>query len=514
MHSRFGWSIRFFPGLWWLGNVSTFVSSWCVLFLISLLIDRMLAYDFAVDGKIPSLACATTGGKILLHSPHEGAQYIGSQLPSIRMLNFNRKISSLASGCLNDKSGTPADLLLTGTAGNLLAYDVDRNADVFFRDCPDGVNSISQPLVLTGGNCSVLGFDNTGNEAFWTVTSDNISSLGLCDIDNDGVQELFVGSDDFEIRIFRQEELIGEISEADKVTQLLGIGTGKFGYGLANGTVGVYNSGKSRMWRVKTKHKPVSVISYDINNDGVMEVISGWSNGSFNVRHSDNGDVLFRATLPAQVAGLVRSDYRMDGKEQLLICTETGEVRGYIPADAELVASQMDSRFGAMALNSRQLEDSLDDKTVAPKSEDQRILDELQEKKLELVAELKRLELAAASNLQSKQSNNADSIAATALSYEFKPDPSGLLGLRVSAADPEIQIVNIIAFDTEGGNLEGSDVVVFSPLALGNSAVMTLKPIKNQNFELQIQVSDRLQFRILFVCLHRMVLFRHTSRLG
>jgi Bardet-Biedl syndrome 2 protein len=186
----------------------------------------MLAYDFAVDGKIPSLACATTGGKILLHSPHEGAQYIGSQLPSIRMLNFNRKISSLASGCLNDKSGTPADLLLTGTAGNLLAYDVDRNADVFFRDCPDGVNSIvigkfselSQPLVLTGGNCSVLGFDNTGNEAFWTVTSDNISSLGLCDIDNDGVQELFVGSDDFEIRIFRQEELIGEISEADKVT--------------------------------------------------------------------------------------------------------------------------------------------------------------------------------------------------------------------------------------------------------------------------------------------------------
>jgi hypothetical protein len=164
--------------------------------------------------------------------------------------------------------------------------------------------------------------------------------------------------------------------------------------------------------------------------------------------------------------------------------------------------------------HSRQLEDSLDDKTVAPKSEDQRILDELQEKKLELVAELKRLELAAASNLQSKQSNKADSIAATALSYEFKPDPSGLLGLRVSAADPEIQIVNIIAFDTEGGNLEGSDVVVFSPLALGNSAVMTLKPIKNQNFELQIQVLDRLQFRILFVCLHRMVLFRHTSRLG
>jgi Bardet-Biedl syndrome 2 protein len=413
------------------------------------------------------------------------------------MLNFNRKITSLAAGCLNDKGAVAYDLLLTGTQSNLLAYDVDRNSDVFFRDCPDGVNSIvtgklsalSQPLVLTGGNCSVLGFDNSGNEAFWTVTSDNISSLGLCDIDNDGKMELLVGSDDFEIRIFRQEELIGEISEADRVTQLLSVGTGKFGYGLANGTVGVYNGAKSRMWRVKTKHKPVSVISYDINNDGVMEIISGWSNGSFNVRNSDNGEVLFRATLPSQVAGIVRADYRMDEKEQLMVCTDTGEVRGYVPADAEMVAAQLDNRFSMATLNNHQLDDSLDDKTVAPRSEDQKILDELQERKLELLNELKRLETSSTAT-QPKQAT--DSLANATLSYQFKIEPQGHLGLRVTSADSEIQVVNMIAIDTEGGNLEGSDVIVFSPSVLSNTAVMALKPSKNQNFELQLQVPTRI----------------------
>jgi hypothetical protein len=34
----------------------------------------------------------------------------------------------------------------------------------------------------------VLGFDQEGNEAFWTVTADNISSLALCDVDSDGIQ--------------------------------------------------------------------------------------------------------------------------------------------------------------------------------------------------------------------------------------------------------------------------------------------------------------------------------------
>ena len=51
-----------------------------------------------VDGKSPSLACGTSGGKVLLHSPHEGTVGSDGNLPSVRFLNLNRKITSLAAG--------------------------------------------------------------------------------------------------------------------------------------------------------------------------------------------------------------------------------------------------------------------------------------------------------------------------------------------------------------------------------------------------------------------------------
>lgn len=53
--------------------------------------------SYTVDGKVPSIACATTGGKILIHSPHEVTNTDG-KLNAIRYLNLNRKITALAAG--------------------------------------------------------------------------------------------------------------------------------------------------------------------------------------------------------------------------------------------------------------------------------------------------------------------------------------------------------------------------------------------------------------------------------
>jgi Bardet-Biedl syndrome 2 protein len=54
------------------------------------------------DGKTPTLCCATTGGKILLHNPHEGEKNLANdgenRLPTVRYLNFNKKITSIAAG--------------------------------------------------------------------------------------------------------------------------------------------------------------------------------------------------------------------------------------------------------------------------------------------------------------------------------------------------------------------------------------------------------------------------------
>ena len=40
------------------------------------------------------------------------------------------------------------------------------------------------------------------------VTGDNVCSLALVDFDGDGHKELLVGSEDYEIRVFKNDELL------------------------------------------------------------------------------------------------------------------------------------------------------------------------------------------------------------------------------------------------------------------------------------------------------------------
>jgi Bardet-Biedl syndrome 2 protein len=430
------------------------------------------------------------------------------------MLNFNRKVSSIARGNLGVKNQLDPnqELLIVGTQSNLLAYDVERNADVFFRDVPDGVNSIAvgkiasggKQLVLTGGNCSILGFDNEGDEAFWTVTSDNVSSLAMNDLDRDGSNEIIVGSDDFEIRIFRGEEMASNITEVDKIVELSAIeGSDRFAYSLVNGSVGVYGGLSSRVWRVKTKHKPVSIMGYDVNGDGIAEIISGWSNGGFNVRNGDNGEVLFRANFKSPVASVVHADYKMDGKEEIIIITDSGEMKGYLPADAELTAIQ-NKQLPSLV--------DLDDSTgavVSAQTEDQLMLNELQSKKLELMKELKHLENSAQESRASAEKPGALPVG-THLSYSLVPDPTqGYLGLSVSIPT-EAQIVNVVAIDSDSCLFDGTDIITICNSAPTQSVVLPLRSSKYQGGSLQIQVNHNDFF--WSNCLHMLTILQtHIS---
>ena len=43
------------------------------------------------------------------------------------------------------------------------------------------------------------------------MTGDNVCSLALCDVNMDGKNELVVGSEDFDIRVFQNDELINGV---------------------------------------------------------------------------------------------------------------------------------------------------------------------------------------------------------------------------------------------------------------------------------------------------------------
>ncbi|XP_052438963.1 Bardet-Biedl syndrome 2 protein homolog [Carassius gibelio] len=315
---------------------------------------RMVAIG-KYDGIHPCLTAATQAGKVFIHNPHTRGQRPAAQRLSqstqdsdISLLNINQAVSCLTAGTLGPK--TTGHTLLVGSQTNLLAYDVHDNTDIFYKEVTDGANAIvlgklgdiQSPLAIIGGNCALQGFDFEGNDQFWTVTGDNVRSLVLCDFTADGKNELLVGSEDFDIRVFREDELVTEMAENETVTSLCHMHGSRFGYALANGTVGVYDR-TARYWRIKSKNHAMSIHAFDLNADGVVELITGWSNGKIDARSDRTGEVIFKDNFSSSVAGVVEGDYRMDGQIQLICTSVEGEVRGYLPASKEMKGNLMDA---------------------------------------------------------------------------------------------------------------------------------------------------------------------------
>lgn len=138
-----------------------------------------------------------------------------------------------------------------------------------------------------------------------------------------------VGSEDCEIQVFKQDAITSELRETDLITGLCTLGPQMYAYSLSNGTVGVYQTNGERLWRIKSKNLAVCLLGVDVNNDGQMELLTGWSNGKLDIRIAHTGEVLYRENFKCSIAGIMVADYNMDGKNELMVCTVSGEVFGY-----------------------------------------------------------------------------------------------------------------------------------------------------------------------------------------
>ncbi|GAB6027833.1 Bardet-Biedl syndrome 2 protein [Chamberlinius hualienensis] len=303
------------------------------------------------DGVNPCLTAATIGNKVLVHNPQQRTKLSITSSKSnydVCLLNINQSVNALCAGAI-DQSKPNNDVLFVGTSSSLLAYKVHDNTEQFYKEVSDGVNSLTfgrlgsneTPMVIVGGNCTIHGFDHKGRDPFWTVTGDNVTSLCLLDFNGDGKQELLVGSEDYNIRIFQDDDIIDEITETECVTNICRLRSGCFGYALANGTVGVYEK-LHRNWRIKSKNQVISILGFDMNLDGVPELITGWSNGKIDVRNDRSGEVIFKDNFSNSIAGIVAEDYCLRGTQELICCSTDGEIKAYSPSAGEKKIHQID----------------------------------------------------------------------------------------------------------------------------------------------------------------------------
>lgn len=443
---------------------------------------RMVAVG-RYDGTHPCLTAATQAGKVFIHNPHTRSQHFTAskvfQSPlesDVSLLNINQAVSCLTAGVLNPDLGY--DALVVGTQTNLLAYDVYNNSDFFYREVTDGANAvvlgtlgdISPPLAIIGGNCALQGFDYEGNDLFWTVTGDNVHSLALCDFDGDGKKELLVGSEDFDIRVFKEDEIIAEMSETEIITSLCPMYGSRFGYSLSNGTVGVYDKA-ARYWRIKSKNHAMSIHAFDLNSDGVCELITGWSNGKVDARSDRTGEVIFKDNFSSAIAGVVEGDYRMDGHTQLICCSVDGEIRGYLPGNTEIGGNLMDA------------------------SADQDLLRDLSQKKQNLLLELRNYEENAKVDLNSLLNEADEHGGIIPANTKLHTALSVNLGSETQAAHVELcvstsndTIIRAVLIFAEGIFLGESHVVHPSIHNLSNSIRIPITPPKDVPVDLHLKV--------------------------
>jgi Bardet-Biedl syndrome 2 protein len=302
------------------------------------------------DGVNPSICFVTVGGKVIIYSPHEKIESLNqdartemddtnnsykSQKKELNILNLNKEITAISFGIGDTKS--TKEYLFIGGPTSLMCYDVIANKTLFNNELLNGVycmttgvfSKFNYPLCLVGGNFLIQGFDLNGEEKFSTFAGGNAVCMGMSDFDDDSFLELIVGTDDYSIRIYKDEKSSLEINENTKIVLVHPYENTKFVYGLDNGTLGLYERGE-KVWKKKQKGILNSVLCVDINHDGVAEIICGLSTGKVQIRNEQKGDILYEIELKSSVSKILMADFNNSGFEQIICCTENGEIYGYI----------------------------------------------------------------------------------------------------------------------------------------------------------------------------------------
>ena len=302
----------------------------------------------------------------------------------------------------------------------------------------------------------------TGDQVSALATNTTTSSEGLD-------EELLVGSDDYEIKIFQAQDVIREITETAKVTTLcanLSSNTRSFGYALDNGTVGVYRDNHHRLWRVKSKHKPTSLASYDLDGNGEPDLLIGWDSGKFEARRLETGEVIYRDVLASGIATVNLADYRGNDTETALCVASDGEIRGYVGGTYSTSGSSSSSM--ALMPESENSEERAVMRLTKEKSTLQMELRALEKRHKSSqhvlnnnhVTSIKRDNTKSSSSSSSSSSTASSSSSMTTITCALLPSVEDRACVLTLETNNEAVIKSVVVFDFDGGCFNHESFVV------------------------------------------------------
>ena len=241
------------------------------------------------------------------------------------------------------------------------------NKTLFDREITEGVlcmacgrfSNFNEPLCLAGGNCNIVGIDINGEEKFWTVLGGNAICMELGYYLSDNNCSLFVGTDDYTIRIYKDEEPLLEINENTKIVIICPIEDDYFCYGLETGTVGLYK-GKDKKWTKKEKGYCTAMEIRDFKGEGTVEVLVGMSTGKIVFFDANTGKEYFNFYVNHPISKFFYGDFILsqrniednilikqndieeeeDEDDQIICFTENGDVYGYIYGNKNFISTE------------------------------------------------------------------------------------------------------------------------------------------------------------------------------
>ena len=96
------------------------------------------SFDFGHSFSISFLKLTCL--KVFIHNPHQKYSFQGTGRTdnqplidsNLSLLNINAVVTSISTGCLDVSNKN--ELLFVGTKTSILAYDVNNNADLFYKE--------------------------------------------------------------------------------------------------------------------------------------------------------------------------------------------------------------------------------------------------------------------------------------------------------------------------------------------------------------------------------------------